>query len=393
MKKVLEDIRVLDLTHVWFGPWSTLMLAELGAEVIKIEPPWGSLGRIPEMGSMYGGVSSTFHHFNLNKKDMAVNLKHPEGVGIFKRLVKISDVVVENFTPGTMEKLGLSYEDLKGIKPDIIYAALSGFGQTGPYTARPSYAVIAESITGFTRATGDMADPDGPPLNMAGFFGDLGPGTMAAMCIIAAIRYRDQMGKGQMIDVAQTDCMMAYNTNVTSYFLSGKNEVERRKEWEEIRKKSGRMHIGGRMEVKDGWIQVAGMRARGIDALKEKLGEEELDKERVESYVGDMTREEAVKFFVEVGLPVAPILYASEAVYDPHILSRDIFVELEHPRAGRIKVPNFPVKLSETPGEVISAAPLLGQHNREILVNYLGYTEEKITHLEKEGIIASEKFG
>ena len=393
MKKVLEDIRVLDLTHVWFGPWSTLMLAELGAEVIKIEPPWGSLGRIPEMGPMYGGVSATFHHFNLNKKDMAINLKQPDGIEIFKRLVEISDVVVENFTPGTMKKLGLSYEDLKEIKPDIIYAALSGFGQTGPYSARPSYAVIAESITGFTRANGDSADPEGPPIRMAGAFGDLGPGTMAAMCIIAAIRYRDKMGKGQMIDVAQTDCMMAYNTNVTSYFLSGKNEIERRKEGEEIRKKSGRMHIGGIMKVKDGWIQVAGWRARGIDALKEKLGDEELDKEKVESYVGDMTRKEAVKFFVEVGLPVAPVYYASKAVNDPHILSRDLFVEVEHLRAGRIKVPNFPVKLSETPGEVISAAPLLGQHNREILANYLGYTEEEVAQLEREGVIASEKLG
>jgi len=186
---------------------------------------------------------------------------------------------------------------------------------------------------------------------------------------------------------------MAYNTNVTSYFHSGKNEVERRKEWDEIRKKSDRMHIGGMMKVKDGWIQVARMRARGIDALKEKLGDEELDKEKVESYVEGMTREEAVKFFVEVGLPVAPILYASEAVYDQQILSRDLFVELEHPRVGRVKFPNFPVKLSETPGEVTSAAPLLGQHNSEILINYLGYTEEDVSHLEKEGIIASEKLG
>ncbi|MEM2996701.1 MAG: CaiB/BaiF CoA-transferase family protein [Candidatus Bathyarchaeia archaeon] len=391
MRGILGDIRVLDLTHVWFGPWCTLMLSELGAEVIKIEPPWGALDRIPEIGPMYWGASPTFHHFNLNKKDLAVNLKHPKGQEIFRRLVKISDVVVENFTPGTMEKLGLGYEELKEIRPDIIYASLSGFGQTGPYSARPSFAVIAESIAGFTRELGDRVDPNGPPINLVGYFGDLAPGTMAAMCIIAAIRYRDRTGKGQFIDVAQSDCMIAYNTSVTTYFLSGKNEVERRKEMEEIRKKADQMRIGGIMKVKDGWIQVAGMRARGIDVLKEKLGLEEISREVVERYVENMSREEAVRFFVEVGLPVAPVYYASEATRDPHILSRDLFVEVEHPKAGKLKVLNFPVKFSETPGRVLSAAPLLGQHNREILINLLGYNEEDVLQLEMEGVIASEK--
>ncbi len=391
MRGILEDIRVLDLTHVWFGPWSTLMLAELGAEVIKIEPPWGSLERIPEIGPVYGGAGATFHHFNLNKKDLAVNLKHPKGQEIFKRLVKISDVVVENFTPGTMERLGLGYEELKKIRPDIIYASLSGFGQTGPYATRPSFAVIAESITGYTRELGDRVDPSGPPINLVGYFGDLAPGTMAAMCIIAAIRYRDRTGRGQMIDVAQTDCMMAYNTGVTTYFLSGKNEVDRRKEMEELRRKADHLRIGGIMKVRDGWIQVAGMRARGIDILKERLGVEEISKEAVERYVENMDREEAVRFFVDAGLPVAPIYYASEATRDPHILSRNLFAEVEHPKAGKLKVLNFPVKLSETPGRVTSAAPLLGQHNREIVINLLGYTEEELSQLEMEGVIASEK--
>ncbi|MEM2126861.1 MAG: CaiB/BaiF CoA-transferase family protein [Candidatus Bathyarchaeia archaeon] len=391
MTGILDDIRVLDLTHVWFGPWCTLMLSELGAEVIKIEPPWGALDRIPEIGPMYWGASSTFHHFNLNKKDLALNLKHPEGKEIFRRLVKISDVVVENFTPGTMEKLGLGYEDLKKIRPDIIYASLSGFGQTGPYASRPSFAVIAESITGYTREMGDRVDPNGPPINLVGYFGDLAPGTMAAMCIIAAIRHRDRTGQGQRIDVAQADCMLAYNTNVTTYFLSGKNEVERRKEMEELRKKMDQMRIGGIMKVKDGWIQVAGMRARGLDLLKEKLGIGETSKDVVEKYVENMNREEAVRFFVEVGLPVAPVYYASEATRDPHILSRELFVEVEHPKAGKLKVLNFPVKFSETPGRVTAAAPLLGQHNREILINLLGYAEEEVHKLEVEGVIASEK--
>ncbi len=390
MKKILEDIRVLDLTHVWFGPWCTMMLAELGAEVIKIEPPWGALDRIPEIGATYGGVAATFHHLNLNKKDLALNLRDERGIKIFKELLKMSDVVVQNFSPGTMEKMGLGYEELKKVKPNIIYAALSGFGQTGPYAPRPSYAGIAESIAGYTRDTGDRLDPNGPPINMAGAYGDLAPGTMAAMSIIAAIRFRDKTGIGQMIDVAQTDCMVAYQTNITTYFLSGKNEVERRKEMEELRKKRGQdiRSLVGIIRVKDGWIHIMGLRAKGMDALKKKLNVEDLTRDVVEKLVENMTRAEAEKFFVEVDIPVTPVLYASEAVHDPHIMSRDLFVEVEHPTMGKIKVINFPVKFSKTPGEVVSAAPLLGQNNKEILMNYLGYTEEEIDKLESEGVLA-----
>ena len=394
MNKILEDIRVLDHTHVWFGPWCTLMLADLGAEVIKIEPPWGALDRIPERGRMYGGVSPTFHHLNLNKKDIAIDLKNPKGLKIYKDLVKISDVIVENFSPGTMKKMGLGYEELRKIKPDIIYASLSGFGQTGPYSPRPSYAMIAEAIAGFTRQQGDSVDPNGPPRGMTGAFGDLAPGTMAAMSIIAAIRYRDKTGIGQWIDVAQTDCMVAYNTNITNYFVSGKTEIERRQEQEEQRRQrtsGGAFYIGGIMQTKDGWIYLMGGRAKGIDALKQKLGVKELERESVVKMIEDMTREEAVNFFTELDTPVAPVLYASEATKDPHILSRNMFVEVEHPKAGKLKVINFPVKFSETPGQVISAAPLLGQNNKDILMNYLGYTEEEVVQLTKEGVIAAEK--
>lgn len=254
MDSILEDIRVLDLTHVWFGPWCTMMLAELGAEVIKVEPPWGALDRIPERGLMYGGVSATFHHLNLNKKDVALDLKSPKGKKIFQDLVKISDVVVENFSPGTMKKLGLDYPELTKIKPEIIYASLSGFGQMGPYAPRPSYASIAEAITGFTRAQGDVVNPDGPPVSMTGAFGDLAPGTMAAMSIIAALRFRDKTGRGQMIDVAQADCMTAYNTNITTYFVSGKNEADRRKELDELQKQGASMiNVGGVLKTK-GWV-------------------------------------------------------------------------------------------------------------------------------------------
>ena len=145
--KILDDIRVLDLTHVWFGPWCTMMLADMGAEVIRIEPPWGAIDRIAE-GALFGGASYTFHHLNLNKKDLTLDLKNPRGLEILKEFVKKSDVVAQNFSPGTMERLGLGYEVLKELNPGIIYAALSGFGQYGPYKNRRSYAMTAEAMKG-----------------------------------------------------------------------------------------------------------------------------------------------------------------------------------------------------------------------------------------------------
>ncbi len=388
MKQLLEDIRVIDMTHVWFGPWCTLMLAEMGAEVIKVEPPWGSLGRLSEHGPMYGGASPTFHHLNLNKKDLSVNLKDPRGKEILLKLVEKTDVIVNNYVPGTMDRMGFGYETLQEHKPDIIYAALSGFGETGPYSQRPSYAMIAESYTGFTRQQGDNVDPEGPPYTMTGAFGDLAPGTMAAMSIIAALRYRDKTGKGQKIDVAQIDTMFAYNVNTTHYFLSGKHEKTRREEQEEIRKKSNQQSIGGIHTVKDGHIFLMGYRAKGMDALKKKLDVEEVTKEMIKEHVKDMPRDEAVSFFIEIGLPVAPINYASDATQDPHIIARDMIKELEHPALGPVNVVNFPVKFSETPGKVHSPPPLLGEHNDQILTEILGYTTEEIEPLYKEGVLS-----
>ena len=384
MRKILENIRVLDLTRFWFGPFCTRMLADLGAEVIRIEPPWGAIDRIAD-GALFGGVSYTYHHFNLNKMGLTLNLKTTEGLEIFKELVKRADVVVQNFSPGTMERLGLGYDVLKELNPRIIYAALSGFGQNGPYSSRGSYAPIAEAMSGHTRLTGDEVDPKGPPLEMAQAYGDLGPALFAAMSIIAALHHRDKTGVGQMIDVAQLDCMVALNTAVTGYTLSGM------KLWELKEKYPMGRGFGGLMKAKDGgWIRIASFSPRAIDNLKRHLGVEEIEEEIVEKMVSEMTRDEAVDFFVKADVPVAPIYQVDEVIKDPHISARGMFLEVEHPKAGKVKVPNFPVKFSETPGEIVSAAPLLGQHNREILMGILGYTEDKIAELEKTEVIFTE---
>ncbi|MGQ9679568.1 MAG: CaiB/BaiF CoA transferase family protein [Candidatus Bathyarchaeia archaeon] len=386
MKRILEDIRILDFSHVWFGPYCTMMLGELGAEIIKVEPPWGEIGRLGP-GPLYKNVASNFYALNLNKKDIAIDLKAPEGLEIAKKLVKCCDVVVQNMVPGAMENLGLGYDVLKRLNPKIIYAALSGFGQYGPYKDYASYAVIAEAMSGHTFATGKNFNPDGPPINMAGALGDLGPAVFAAFSIVAAIRYRDKTGKGQMIDVSQLDCMASFNTcAITEYSLFGETTVE-------IRKRQPRdpNRIWGIMKVKDGWIQVAGERPKAIEKLKEKLGVQELNKQDVERMVAEMTRREAFDFLVEVGMPVAPIYEAYESISDPHLKTRGMFIQVNHPIAGTYTTPNFPVKLSETPGIVETPAPLLGQHTENVLKSLLGYPKEKIEELEKIGVIVCHR--
>jgi CoA:oxalate CoA-transferase len=384
--KPLQDITVLDLTHVWFGPYCTMMLAELGAQVIKIEPPWGTIGRLGP-GELYHGTSTTYYALNLNKKDVAIDHKHTEVNDIIMGVVQKSDVVVQNFAPGTMERLGLGYDTLKEWNPQIIYAALSGFGQTGPYSRYGSYAVIAEAMSGHTYATGKQHDPDGPPINMAGALGDLGPAMYAAFTITAALRHRDRTGQGQMIDVAQTDTMVAFNCTATvAYDLIGESPIERRR-----RRPHDPNRIWGILPVKDGWIQVAGERGKAIENLKQELGVEEINEEQVKEHISDMTRMEAFQWLAELGVPCAPIYEAYEAMWDPQLKARDMWVEVEHKAAGRYKVPNFPVKLSETPGKVTTAAPMLGQHTREVLKELLGKTDEELDALEKQGAIAQWK--
>jgi CoA:oxalate CoA-transferase len=381
--KILDDIRVIDLTDHWFGPWCTLLLSDLGAEVIKVEPTWGATARIGG-GPRPGGSDAIFHYLNMNKKSLSINLKANQGYAVFIELVKKSDVVVQNFLPGVMERLNLGYDALREANTGIIYAALSGFGQYGPYKTRASFDVVAEAMSGHTRLTGDLVDPNGPPLNMAMSYGDLGPGTMAAYCIMAAIRSRDRTGVGQMLDVAQSDCMTALNPAITEYSMTHLLP------WQ-IREMYPTTHISGIVKAKDGYVQVAGFRPRALDALKEKLGLDTITMDSVRGLVKDMTRDEAVRYFVDIGMPVASIYQVNECMEDPHLKERGMFLDIEHPKAGRFRSVSFPVKFSETKTVARSAAPLLGQHNREVLEGILGYDRSRVEELEREGVIYTDK--
>ena len=379
--KILEDIRVIDLTQFWFGPFCTMMLADLGAEVIRVEPPWGSPDRVAD-GYLVGGSSYTFHQLNLNKKGITLNLKTDEGLKIFKNLVGEADVVAQNFRPGTMERLGIGYDVLKQIKPDIIYAALSGFGQTGPYSERPCFAPIAEAMSGHSRLTGDKVDPDGPPIEMAQALGDLGPALFAAMSILAALRHRDRTGMGQSIDVAQLDCMTALNMGIAGYNLSGLYP------WQLREKYPMGQGFGGLFKTNDGkYVRIASFSPRLIDDLREYMGVDEVSEKLLERKISEMSRDEAVNYFVKARVPVAPVYHVDDVVEDPHLLERDMFTKVHHAEAGEIELVGFPVKFSETPGSVERAAPVLGQHTLEVLEALLGYDKADLEKLTEKGVI------
>jgi len=385
MKKILEDIKILDFTHVWFGPYCTMMLAELGAEVTMIEPPWGNIGRLGP-GELYKGVSTTYYALNLNKKNVGMDLKNPESMKMVKELVKQSDVVVQNFAPGTMEKLGLGYDVLKELNPKIIYAALSGFGQTGPYSEYASYASIAEAMSGHTYSTGKNYNYDGPPISMAGALGDLGPAMYAAFAIVAALRYRDHTGVGQMIDCSQFDTMVAFNCcSSMAYEFFKESPIERR------HNNPRPPRAGGLIQVKDGWVYLMTERLKAIESLKQEWGVDELTNELVREKLKDMTRQEAFSYLAERGFPIGPVYEAHEAMEDPHSVARGMWVEVDHKAAGKHRAPNFPVVFSETPGEVTSAAPMIGEHTYEVLKAKLGKTDEELKALEKQGAIIQWK--
>jgi crotonobetainyl-CoA:carnitine CoA-transferase CaiB-like acyl-CoA transferase len=356
-----------------------MILADMGADVIKVEPPWGEIAR--EYNPLYGGVSAVFHYLDRNKRGITLNLKDPRGKEIAKALTKKSDVIVENFSRGAMDRLGLGYKDLAKIKPDIIYASLSGFGLDGPYAKRPSFASIASSMSGWYRLTGDIIDPEGPPIRPAEWHGDLDPALFATVSILGALFNRERTGEGQHIDVSQLDCMIAQNgIPLTSFLFSGLLSHERPRQDTGVR-------FFGIFKAKDGWVFIH-TSPRMVDRLMKGMGVEKLEtREALEEWVKIRTKEEVEDALVAVGVPVSPINSLRELVQDPHVKHRGMIVSLEHPDAGTVKSPNFPVKFSNAEIKVSRPAPLLGQHNDEILSDLLGYSKEEIEALRKEKVI------
>ena len=394
MEKPLKGIRVLDLGHVLAMPTCTMQLADLGAEVIKIERPGiGDDSRY--FGPFKNKESAYFISINRNKKSITLDLKKEKGKKIFKDLVKVSDVVTENYRPNTMQKLGLGYETLKAINPQIIYASICGFGHKTVYPGRPGYDVIAQATGGIMAITGQA---DGPPTRVGSSIGDIFSGSFATIGILAALRVKEKTGLGQQVDIAMMDAVVSVLENaVVRYTVTG-----------EIPQRTGSAHPSiapfDVFEAQDGWF-VIGV---GNDMLWERfckaINKTDLlndsrfttNPKRSENYKElkpiitewskGKTVEETLNILINAGVPVGEVNTIDKIVDDPNIKLREMIVEVEHPRAGKVKITDTPIKLSLTPGKVEKASPLLGEYTEEILNELLGFSKEEIKSLKKEGV-------
>lgn len=390
--KALDGIRILDLSRVLAGPYCTMVLGDLGAEIIKIEQP-GIGDDSRAYGPFIGKESAYFMSLNRGKKSIDLNLKDEADREIFLDLVKQSDVVIENYRPGTMAKLGFEYEDLKKVNPRIIYCAISGFGHSGPYSTRPAYDMIVQAMGGIMSITGE---PGQAPVRVGSSIGDITAGIFGAIGILAAVEARHTTGEGQKVDVGMLDCQVAILENaIARYLLSG-----------EVPKPLGSRHPSiapfQAFPTKDYYV----IMSAGNDALWGKLchvlGTPELiddprfvtnnDRnnnidelcEIINKISVTKTTAEWMDILEKGGLPVGPINTIDRVVNDEQVQARDMIVEVEHPIAGKMKFAGNPIKLSATPGAVDEPAPILGQHKAEVLKELLGWTEEKISEYNKK---------
>lgn len=395
MKSALDNIRVLDLTRVLAGPYATMLLADLGADIIKVEMP-GTGDDSRHFGPFVNNESAYFMAINRNKRSMTLNLKNERGKEIFLSLVKKSDVLVENFRPGTMEKLGLGYDKLIGLNPRLIYAAASGYGHTGPYSQRAAYDAVVQAMGGIMSITGEK---DGKPMRVGTSIGDIAAGLFTTIGILAALINRNFSGRGQMVDVAMLDCQVAILENaIARYFATG-----------EVPRPYGNRHTSivpfEAFETSDGEIMVAA----GNNALWTRLCtalnlSELIDDERFKDNSDrnqnydelrpliaprflTKTTKEWQEILDDEGIPNGPINTIDKVVNNIQVLARDMIVEVYHPVAKNIKMPGIPIKLSETPGSIRYPPPTLGQHTREILKEYLGFDDEAIDKLAEEGAV------
>ena len=392
----LEGITVLDLTRVLAGPFASMMMADMGANVIKIEET-GKGADERQMGPFLNGESAYYMNLNRNKKGMTLNLKSPKGKQIFKDLVKKADVVLENYRPGTMEKLGLGYETLKEVNPAIIYAAVSGFGQYGPYTKRPGYDIISQAMSGLMSTTGW---PGGAPTRSGTAMGDVLGGLSVTIGILAAIYNRSQTGRGQVVDVALVDSAVASLEIINMIYLVEKRLPQR------IGNRYESVYPYDSFQAKDDLVIIGGGNDKLWSLFAKHIGRPELvehpdfarTRDRVKNHVQvrqiveEWTQTKTVKEIVDellaAGIPAAPIYGIDQVVADPHIAgAREMFVETVHPKAGPIKLTGSHIKFSETKTSIRTPSPALGEHNTDILSSLLGLSAPEIQSLKEEGVI------
>lgn len=393
MTLALEGIRVLDLSRLLPGPYCSLILADLGAEVLKIEEP-GFGDYIRWVPPLIQGKSYRFLILNRNKKSVTLDLKAPEGRDIFLKLVSKSDIVIDSFRPGVAKRLKISYDELKIVNPRIIYCAISGYGQDGPYSCLPGHDI---NYIGYAGALGITGKKDGAPVVPGVQIADIGGGGMlATMSILVALIAREKTGKGQLCDVSMLDGVVSWLTIHAAQFFGEGKSPER-----------GNMLLSGALaayniyETKDGKYLTLGILEEWFwKNLCSALKRDDLSKinfmspseqPKLSSALKEIfktrTLSEWITFLNAADVPCGPVNTIEDVFKDEQVLHRKMLLEIEDPAAGRIKQIGIPVKLSETPGAIRTSPPELGQHTEEALTEIAGLTKEEVKRLRKLKII------
>ena len=396
----LQGVKVLELGHVMAGPVCGMMLADMGAEVIKLEKIAGGDDSRRMVPPRVKDESAAFLILNRNKRGIAVDLKSPQGIEIVKRLIERTDILIENFRLGTMERLGLGYEDAQKLNPGLIYCSLSGFGRTGPYAARGGFDLVAQGMSGLMSITGNRHDETpikvGPPVT------DITAGILGAMGVLAAYTYRLKTGKGQLVDTSlfEAGIVQSYFHSAI-YLATGQPPVP-----------TGSAHIMSApyqaFPTADGWITVGAanqanwLRLIEVIEAPELTGDprfkenadrmDHLDEltEVLQPYFRRRTSADWLSQFEKVGLPAGPIYNMKEVLENEQTRARNMLTEVPHQTLGNTKTLGAPVKFSHTPAEVRRGAPVLGQHSREILAE-IGFSAEEIANMERDKVVISNQ--
>ncbi len=393
----LSDIAVLDLTWVLAGPFASMILRDLGARVIKIErPPYGDVARTT--GPYLHEESAYFFSINRGKESLCLDLKHPRGKETFLRLSEKADVVMENFTPGTMDALGLGYRALSGRNPRLVYAATSGFGQTGPDRHRPALDIIVQGMGGVMSITGEA---NGDPVRPGVSLGDITAGLYTAIGVLTALHERQASGKGQMVDISMLDCQIAILENAfIRYFATGETpgplgtRHPLATPFQAFRTKEGWIVLALSWGVENQWelfcvsigrhdliddprFLTSGLRTRNHDVLEPLLNEALRRK----------STEEWLREFDAIGLPCGPLNDIPQAAEHPQVAARKMLVDVTHPDGFTLRVPDTPVKLSRTPGRIQGPPPTIGGDTDGVLASLLGMSDSEIAELRAAEIV------
>ena len=397
MPQALEDIKVLDLSRVLAMPYCSMMLGDLGAEIIRVERP-GVGDETRHWGPPWAGDQSAYYLCtNRNKKSITIDLKKKDGQEIVRRLAQRSDVLLENFLPGSLAEMGLGYEQIKAVNPGIIYASVTGYGQEGPYRDLPGFDFVIQAQGGVMSIIGD---PDGPPMKVGVAIVDITAGLFASSAILAALHYRVKTGIGQYIDIALLDSQVAWLANQASnYLISG--QVPRRMgnahpnivPYETFKARDG-IYIALGVGNDNQWRKFCKLAELGhlMNDPRYATNPKRVEnrKELVSFLQGiflQRTAAEWLQLLSEAEIPCGPINTLDRVFADPQVLARGMLLEMEHPVTGKYKLVGSPMKLSETPVQYRFPPPRLGEHTEEVLRVILGYEQAQISRLKEQKVI------